>query len=105
MGIKIRDLQSRAKQLAHNLNQQKKRLQKDKNRNEKELTDLSDLESKLVTTKGRYQQPKLLAQLNYLAYMLKAADQRPGKDAYDRYEELKIQLESLIVEVQEFTSD
>jgi len=106
LGLKIRDLQSRAKKIAHNLSQQKKKLTKDKAASsEKELATISELVSKLETTKGRYQQPKLLAQLNYLAYMLKAADQRPGQDAYARYEELKTQLENLIVEVQEFTSD
>ncbi len=106
LGIKIRDLQSRAKQLAHNLEQQKKKLTEQKSSaNEKELQTITELSSKLVTTKGRYHQPMLLDQLNYLSYMLKAADQRPGKDAYGRYEELKTLLESLIIEVQEFTSD
>ncbi len=43
----------------------------------------------LHTTEGRYHRPKLLAQLSYLASMLDRADQKPGRDAHDRYLELR----------------
>ena len=70
LGIKIRDLQSRAKKLAYTLAQQKKKLDGQKTTaNEKEIQTINALTSKLVTTKGRYHQPMLLGQLNYLAYM------------------------------------
>jgi len=42
----------------------------------------------LKTPEGRYQQPALISQMSYLYSMLKQADQRPGQDAYARYEEL-----------------
>lgn len=35
-----------------------------------------------------YPRPNLVAQISYLYAMLNTADQKPGKDAYDRYEEL-----------------
>jgi hypothetical protein len=47
------------------------------------------IESRLVTKEGAYEQPKLVDQLNYLRQQLDQADQRPGKDLYARYEELK----------------
>ena len=53
---------------------------------------LEALQSKFVTASGRYQTPMLLNQISYLSSMLNRADQKPGKDAYIRYEELKILL-------------
>jgi hypothetical protein len=35
-----------------------------------------------------YAQPMLVDQVSYLYYMLNGADQRPGQDAYDRYDDL-----------------
>ena len=43
----------------------------------------------LVTPEGIYMRPMLNAQLGYLASMINRADQQPGKDAYERYDELK----------------
>ncbi len=43
----------------------------------------------LVTTKGTYMQPMLIDQARYLQSMLGRADQVPGRDAYDRLNELK----------------
>jgi len=57
---------------------------------EKTLRDaLEEIKTKLTTSRGRYQQPKILDQISYLSSMLNRADQKPGKDAYIRYEELK----------------
>lgn len=49
----------------------------------------------LNTAEGRYQTPMLIDQLRYLFSMLNRADQTPGKDAFDRYAELKSTLERL----------
>ncbi len=49
----------------------------------------------LVTPPGTYMKPMLQAQTRYLNSMLQRADQKPGKDAYDRLEELKATLESI----------
>jgi hypothetical protein len=40
-------------------------------------------------------QPRLIDQINYLRGMLDQGDQKPGKDAYDRYTELKAWLSRL----------
>ncbi|RMG80830.1 MAG: hypothetical protein D6714_14000 [Bacteroidetes bacterium] len=98
LSLKIRDLYSEAKQLAFKVDLQKKALEKVQNLNLPATTNLDQIvaiENELVTRKGRYPQPMLIDQIRYLASMLDRADQRPGQDAYDRYEELKAWLESV----------
>ncbi len=46
----------------------------------------------LETASGRYQSPKLIEHLQYLAGLLRAADQRPGRDAVERFALLRRQL-------------
>jgi hypothetical protein len=50
---------------------------------------LAQIEDQLVTPDGIYMMPMLIDQVRYLRSMLNQADQRPGKDAYDRYDELR----------------
>lgn len=57
---------------------------------------LAQIEEQLETADGIYMTPMLIDQLRYLRYMLNQADQRPGKDAYDRYEELKNRFSTII---------
>ncbi|MEL7122452.1 MAG: hypothetical protein AAFO07_23605, partial [Bacteroidota bacterium] len=59
------------------------------------LNELERVAKELNTAAGRYMQPMLNAQLSYLASMIDRADQRPGKDAFDRYDELKNKFEEL----------
>ena len=85
--IKVRDLLSEAQQLESDLEEQKK---KDKE-NEKIKTALAMLQ----TADGIYMKPMINDQISYLYFMLNRADQVPGKDAYDRYEELKEMLDEV----------
>ena len=89
LSLQIRDLQSQANRLAVDIADAKKSAEGDMKKPYKEL------ESELVTKEGRYQKPVLIDQLRYLASMLNRADQKPGKDAVDRYEELKEVLQAL----------
>lgn len=57
---------------------------------------LAQIEEQLVTADGIYMTPMLIDQLRYLRSMLNQADQRPGKDAYDRYEELKNRFSTIV---------
>lgn len=97
--LKIRDLRSQAEQLNHEISIRKAALEKvaktGLSSNQKEIDRLKALQNELKTQDGRYMRPMLLAQLSYLASMLDRADQKPGKDAYDRYEELKDWLERI----------
>ena len=53
---------------------------------------------KVVTTPGTYMKPMLRDQTRYLNSMMGRADQKPGKDAYDRLEELKATLAAIKAE-------
>ena len=54
---------------------------------------LTELLRELLTAPIRYSQPMLVDQLQYLYGNLDSADQRPGRDARERYAELKAALE------------
>lgn len=89
--LKIVALESRARKLAAELDEERKTLEPDSAR--AQLLD-STLAS-LRTAEGTYMQPMLIDQVRYLGFMLRGADQAPGKDALDRYEVLAAQLEQL----------
>ncbi len=74
LALELRDLLTRAKKLA---------------------AEEDSPKDALVTAGGPYPQPMLIDQIRYLASMIDQADHRPGRDAYERYEELKKQLEIL----------
>ncbi len=88
----IRNLLSEARKKLDKLEKEKKRLKK---KTEKTATDLDRLKevnsliAQLKTKEGIYELPRLIAQISYLYNMISDTDQLPGKDAYDRFEELK----------------
>lgn len=49
---------------------------------------LSEIQQQFETAEGIYPQPALIDQISYLYSMLDRADQKPGRDAYQRFEEL-----------------
>ncbi len=57
---------------------------------------LDGLYSRLVTAQGPYPTPKLIDQLNYLYRMLDQTDQKPGRDAYQRLDELEQLLSEIL---------
>ncbi|MEK6478977.1 glycosyl hydrolase [Catalinimonas sp. 4WD22] len=72
------------------------------NKYKKEDQKLAQIQDQLVTSEGIYMRPMLIDQLSYLRSMLEQADQRPGSDAYQRYEELKAQWNDLQDELNSF---
>lgn len=66
-----------------------------KTKDEAKSKMLKDTLNKLKTSKGIYMQPKLTDQISYLNGMINRADQLPGKDAYDRYEELVMAMKEI----------
>jgi hypothetical protein len=79
--LKVRDTLSNARRVAAEI---KKEI-KEKGEGEEIL---SAVKKQLISDSGRYAQPMLLDQLEYLYSNLIRADQRPNRDAYNRYEEL-----------------
>ncbi|NNK87506.1 MAG: hypothetical protein HKO90_04425 [Flavobacteriaceae bacterium] len=63
-----------------------------KTKDETKLKELKATLTQLQTSKGIYMQPKLTDQISYLYSMINRADQLPGKDAYNRYDELLMKL-------------
>ncbi len=100
--LQIRDLQDTSKQVAAKIGERRNKLLelgKDGKVPKKYVSEnrkLAAIEKELVTPEGIYMTPMLIDQLSYLASMLNRADQRPGKDAIDRYEELKGKLDKLL---------
>ena len=64
----------------------------EKRKNNKNLNLVS---KELNTQEGTYMRPMLIDQIRYLQSMLSRADQKPGKDAYMRLDELKTQFKLL----------
>jgi photosystem II stability/assembly factor-like uncharacterized protein len=56
---------------------------------------LIEIQAALVTAEGPYMTPMLLDQIGYLNGMITRADQRPGQDAYKRYQALHESLQKL----------
>jgi photosystem II stability/assembly factor-like uncharacterized protein len=53
---------------------------------------LEEIQKSLIAAPVRYSRPMIVDQIEYLYENLDTADQRPGRDAYQRYEELNAKL-------------
>ncbi len=87
----VKDLLSETRKELSNLEKAKTTLQKKKDKSEEEENQLkktNSLISLLKTKEGIYEKPMLIAQISYLYNQLTDADQLPGKDTFDRYEDL-----------------
>ncbi|MEL6561645.1 MAG: hypothetical protein AAFQ94_25885 [Bacteroidota bacterium] len=94
LALQVVDLMSEASMLESKL-KDKRTAYSGKKKLSKTEKEIESAWEQLVTKEGTYQQPMLKDQISYLYYIITAADQLPGKDAYDRYDELKGQLEEL----------
>lgn len=95
LAIQVRDMISHGRWVLRRLETRKEELEgvlaagkKLKRREQEELDALTDLYYRFESRGGRYPMPVLMSQMSYLNSMINRADQMPGKDAYDRYEEL-----------------
>ena len=94
--IKIRDLLSDARKTIDKIHKAQKIISEKIEKNETEtnqdkliVNQLAQIQANFETAQGRYTKPQLLDQIGYLNSMLNRTDQKPGRDAYLRYEELK----------------
>ena len=92
--LKVRDTLSHARRVAAKV----EKAIKDKGKGEEIL---AAVKKQLISDPGRYAQPMLLDQLEYFYSNLIRADQRPGQDAYDRYEELNSALQEQIKKLEQ----
>ena len=93
LALQVMDLLSDAKRKAYEIEEALKQLKPEQ---KAELAKLEALRDELVRAEGRYTQTKFINQVNYLLGILKRGDQLPGKDAFERYEELKKTFEEMV---------
>ncbi|MEM6319355.1 MAG: hypothetical protein AAF960_16910 [Bacteroidota bacterium] len=101
LSLQVQDLYSKAARTLHTIEENKRKINakgqtKLTEKDKKRVQQLTQVTEQFSTKKGRYQKPMLLDQLGYLHYMISTADQKPGDDAYARYELLKEELDNLI---------
>jgi photosystem II stability/assembly factor-like uncharacterized protein len=102
LALQIVVLEDSCKRVVDQIKEQRKRLSqliKENKASESQkalVKQLTVLEEELIMKEGHYQKPVLIDQLNYLRQMLDQADQRPGKDAFDRYDELRSIAEKIL---------
>jgi hypothetical protein len=94
--LKVRDAIGKAKRMAAEVDSLRSDLKKVPEDHEQEMDQLDKIYHRLVTLEeGSYQAPMLIDQLDYMYSMTLRADQRPGRDAYERYEQLNSELNSI----------
>ena len=96
--LRIRNKVTEILKLQQKIEEELKELEGSTSRSEAEETRLVLLKENLArvrTEEGIYMQPMLADQWMYLYYMMSQADQAPGRDALERFEELSGQLEAL----------
>lgn len=101
LALSIRDFQGEVAKLIKAVDDERKALknsleqEKGSRKIQRRQQALDAIYYRLVTPPGTYMQPMLSAQTGYLNGMISRADQQPGKDAYERFEELKAQFEAI----------
>jgi photosystem II stability/assembly factor-like uncharacterized protein len=104
-GVTQADLQEqfdhnlRMREMVTSVNQLLTRVREAKNKSASAADALTTIEKKLVTEPVRYGKPGLQAHITYLAGMTANVDQKIGRDAIERYEVLKKELETIRAEV------
>jgi hypothetical protein len=93
LSLEVRDTLDRARETARSLEDAKEA----GDDGAKTLTpELEEVRSRLVTDPVRYSRPMLIDQLTYLYQNLQRADQRPGRDAYERFEMLRTEWNEIL---------
>jgi hypothetical protein len=101
LSLQVRDSLSLANRLVERI----RKAQESEKISRKNKEKLAALYAKLVTATGPYPQPMLVDQLSYLSSMLNRADQKPGRDAYVRFDELDQELSIYVSEVNKILGD
>ena len=98
LSLRVRDALSEARMALHRVRDAKK--------GQQQTSDgwrrLDAIETQLATASAngiRYPQPMLIDQLSYLYRMITTADQKVGRDGFERYEELRKQLDGVLQQI------
>lgn len=92
LSLQIRDLEWRVKEFSSQI----KKSLSEMDKSSPDYNLCLEIDKSLNTSKSvAYSQPMLVDQISYLREMLNIADQLPGKDAYDRFKALNLEMENL----------
>ncbi len=111
LALAVREFQSEVDQLVKTIDDERKALNNSLNqeqgskKEQKKKEALDGVYYQLITSPGTYMQPMLRSQAGYLNSMIGRADQQPGKDAYDRFEELKTKFQEIKKEFEALKED
>ena len=104
LSLEVRDALSQARMAAADITRAREKLAQETDEAAQARTvdeALAAIEAKLVTAEGHsYPTPMLIAQLDYLYSALNRADQKPGRDAHERFAELESALAEHIAELE-----
>ena len=111
LALAVREFQSEVDQLVKTIDDERKALNNSLNqeqgskKEQRKKEALDGVYYQLVTSPGTYMQPMLSSQTGYLNSTIGRADQQPGKDAYDRFEELKTKFQEIKKEFEALKED
>ena len=91
--IRVRDLVTDANKTVARLRAAQQKLRGATGAEAARLAKLNELASHLVTPGVRYSKPELLTHITYLYSMTNSADQKPGRDAVERLQVLRKELD------------
>jgi hypothetical protein len=91
LSLKVRDAISEARKLANRIRDAREKMKADAAASKK----LQELWDRVVTAGGVYPQPMLIDQFSNIARMIGQADQKVGRDAFVRYDDLMKEMASI----------
>jgi len=96
LGLKVRDAITEAREAIRQLTAARQSLEGKTDGTSRRIDErLAEMQQRLVTGPVRYDMPMLADQLQYLSAMINQADQRLGRDAFERYDELRAELDTV----------
>ncbi len=96
LGLKVRDAITEAREAIRQLTAARQSLEGKTDGTSRRIDErLAEIQQRLVTGPVRYDMPMLADQLQYLSGMINRADQRLGRDAFERYDELRAELDTV----------
>jgi photosystem II stability/assembly factor-like uncharacterized protein len=106
LGLKVRDAVSDARAAVHRLTSARSSLEgKTDGASRRADQQLAEIQQRLMTGPVRYDMPMVADQLQYLNGMINRADQKVGRDGFERYEELRAALDGIIADLDEVLAD
>jgi hypothetical protein len=91
--LRVRDMVSEVNELVDRVEGARRRLANAGGTSADTLSKLNELRARLVTPAVRYSKPELQAHIAYLYSLTTDADQKIGRDAVERYKQLRTELD------------